>query len=535
MQQYQVQVGDNIGLIAKRFGVDPSLVTGFRSGNSNLIFPGENLTINSAGPAMVGGVPVQPQAPVAAPAPVAPAGGPVINNGALVPPNTPPGAPAPAPVAPPVQGTFPKAPDRAQAPVQPAIAPTAPTAAAPLGAPRTFQTPSGVTIDENGQVVQKPVESGLDAILAELANTDPAQADALMNALGYSNAPTQVLQKYGVDGQSLEQGFAMNPSGTLADLVKQVSTMTGLPDITKTITDISKQVEDLQVQRDKDIQVINDNPFTSATTKQQLIQKANDDYDKRIGYRTDRLTLLQNTYQQARQEAQFAVSTAVGIYDKNRQFNQDQLKMYLDQQEKVSSAEGAFNLSPGQVRYKLNPSTGQYEPIASLDAGGKLGNLSKEERTYLNQIQDNARQDPNIKDFPAVRASFETARSAALQQSGAGDIVLMRMIAKITDPTTGVREEEFRTFEAAQSTLARYGIALTSKMWSGDRLTDAGRLALYQQAKDIYTQRLSAYQNSTSFFDKQATDAGLPEGLVMPTYVAPTSSSGSAAGTGGWF
>ena len=195
---------------------------------------------------------------------------------------------------------------------------------------------------------------------------------------------------------------------------------------------------------------------------------------------------------------------------------------------------------------KLNPA--QYKEVNGglYDLGTRswiveptqqtLGGLSKDQRTYLNQIQDNARQDQNIKDFPAIRASFETARSAVAKRSGAGDIVLMRMLAKITDPTTGVREEEFRTFAGAQSTLSQYGIKLTKQMWSGDRLTDGGRLSLYQQVKDIYNQRLGAYENSYDFFDNQAVSGGLPSGAVMPSYVAPDQKTNAPVSSGnGWF
>jgi hypothetical protein len=154
---------------------------------------------------------------------------------------------------------------------------------------------------------------------------------------------------------------------------------------------------------------------------------------------------------------------------------------------------------------------------------GSLGNLTSDQRKYLNTLQDNARQDPNIKNFADVRASYETARSAASQPGGAGDIVLMRMLAKITDPTTGVREEEFNTFAGAQGTLAKYGITLTQQMWSGGRLTEAGRNSLMKQATDIYGQRRSAYDSSVNFYDKQATDAGLPTGMVTSYYSAPDS------------
>ncbi len=192
-------------------------------------------------------------------------------------------------------------------------------------------------------------------------------------------------------------------------------------------------------------------------------------------------------------------------------------------------------ISEGQSLY--DPVTGQivnsvpktYKP-GSCGSSSEIGGLSTAQFNRLNTISDNARQDANIKEFPAVRASFETARSAATKGNGAGDIVLMRMIAKITDPTTGVREEEFRTFEGAQSTLARFGITLTKKMWAGDRLTDSGRAQLLQQATDIYNQRKSAYDTSVQFFTKQADGVAPGQGSqVIPYYVAPDNTQSGGA------
>ena len=45
-QTYIVQAGDNLSTIAQRYGVNVANITGFRSGNPNLIYPGEQLTIN---------------------------------------------------------------------------------------------------------------------------------------------------------------------------------------------------------------------------------------------------------------------------------------------------------------------------------------------------------------------------------------------------------------------------------------------------------------------------------------------------------
>ena len=47
-QTYKVKKGDTLGGIAQRFGVGLDAISGYRSGNKDLIFPDEELTINAA-------------------------------------------------------------------------------------------------------------------------------------------------------------------------------------------------------------------------------------------------------------------------------------------------------------------------------------------------------------------------------------------------------------------------------------------------------------------------------------------------------
>lgn len=136
---------------------------------------------------------------------------------------------------------------------------------------------------------------------------------------------------------------------------------------------------------------------------------------------------------------------------------------------------------------------------------------------FQNSIQDNARQDPDVSQFTAIRGAYEQARQAVQQGNSAGDIVLMRTLAKITDPTTGVREEEYKTFQNAIGTLPRFGVQLTSSMIGKGQLTVAGRQALYEQVQNIYQQREAAYMNKIDFYQAQVQ----PFGGSIPFYTAP--------------
>jgi hypothetical protein len=99
---------------------------------------------------------------------------------------------------------------------------------------------------------------------------------------------------------------------------------------------------------------------------------------------------------------------------------------------------------------------------------------------------------------------------------------LLRTLAKITDPTTGVREGEYDTFESAQGSLAKLGITLTKKMWDGTKLTDSARQAFVSELDNIYQQRASAYTSAVDYYGKQLSDAGLDPSLASFSYLAPT-------------
>ena len=131
------------------------------------------------------------------------------------------------------------------------------------------------------------------------------------------------------------------------------------------------------------------------------------------------------------------------------------------------------------------------------------------------------RNDPDVKDFPAVRDAFTTGLDASARNNSTGDIILMRMIAKATDPTTGVREEEFRTFEGAQGELAKRGIALTKKMWGQGTLNEYGRTQLRGVLTDIYNRKHGQYRSASSLYEGLATEAGFnPKELIRDMSVS---------------
>lgn len=145
-----------------------------------------------------------------------------------------------------------------------------------------------------------------------------------------------------------------------------------------------------------------------------------------------------------------------------------------------------------------------------------------------NTIIDNVRQDPDIKDFVTVRDAYVNGEKAARSKTSAGDIILMRYLAKISDPTTGVREEEFKTFKGAQGALGRVGIQLTTEMWGKGQLNEFGRQQLMQQFQNIYETKKSAHLVAHRFYSDQARAVGIDPKYVVRNFLPEHDGEGDA-------
>ena len=338
--QHTVQAGDTVSAIAKRFNVPTSAVSGFRSNDPNVIFPGEVLNIQNQSvvsdvaptqetqfvdPSTVQSV-VPPSAPLAqsvvAPTPDVPT--PVESTVNVTPAEAPEDAGAGA-----ITETIKQTGEQAKAPTVEVSAPevaelpvveeeplaerTFDEAAEEAELPETFFTPSGAEVTEEGEILATP-EAEVDRTLGQ----------------------------FGISGEEVSRGFQTNPFGTIQDIVTQVMQITGLPDVRETLTNTANEIEELELERDREIAKITDDPFSSVSSKRQRAQNVSDAFDRRINARVNKLTLLQSAQQDARQQAQFAATTAINLFGQQQAFQADQVERALDRAEKELEAERAL-------------------------------------------------------------------------------------------------------------------------------------------------------------------------------------------------
>ena len=179
---------------------------------------------------------------------------------------------------------------------------------------------------------------------------------------------------------------------------------------------------------------------------------------------------------------------------------------------------------PYQVGDKIlqsNKKTGEIKQVAGISSGESSGLTPYQIVSLTNQIEDNLRVNPAVVSFgqlvnfgvPQVIEQFNAGVSDSVS-----DTILMRTLAKITDPSTGVREEEYKTFEDAMGSLNK--LYVTPNSWIGrGRLTDTGRKEMIREIQNRYDARLNDYNNQYQYYKNQAANSGV---AIPPPYLVST-------------
>lgn len=318
------------------------------------------------------------------------------------------------------------------------------------------------------------------------------------------------------------QTGAMTPGGGFDDIFAQygLSTKNSVEDIVKSISklygldSINKEMETLDTEHIDAVAKVNDNPWISEGLRSKEVTKLQDKYEQKKNALVNRLRLNQDV-----------VGKAIDMYYKERSFQQENLFKALD-------------LRAKEIELAVK-SQAQKEASDGL--------TFKDQLQFAAQLRDDARLDPDIKIFSEVRQAYETIAIQAKRGDAVGDLTLLRLYAKLTDPTSSVREEEFESMESAQGALARRGIRLTKGQITGERLMDSTRAQFVSAAKQIYESRERNYNLAIDRIQRNASDVGVdpskiisPQPAVIPVNIGGGSttdfgiSEPLTAGTGGF-
>ena len=448
-QGYTVQAGDTINAIAAKMGVAPSAITGYRSGNPNLIYPGEVLSVG-------GGTQQAPNASVSP------------QNGL---------------------GT--------------------------QGTPDTSNIMAG--LQNVSQSLQGLVDKGY-------GNTD---LSALPQDTDISQLPpagqTQTQAQNPTDDLFAQFGIKTNgiQNTKIEDVVKQISKAYGMDDI-------NDEMEDLDDNYADEVMEIDQNPWLSEGLRSKKTALLKEKYDSKRSALVDRLRLQQDV-----------VGQAIDVYYKEKDLQQEQLKMALEQRNnELDRQADLLTTSPSDIygtgaigEYNFAVSQGyqgSFTQYQNEDAnrkatasGGGLFSAAQINST-VNQIAGAFDNEPLVKNFNMVKSGYQFAQSLSnTTQNPADDQALIYAYAKVMDPESVVREGEYNTVQKySQSWVQSFGKSVTQAINGTGFLSTEARTNIKKTIASKYKVTEENYKSLYNQYQSRLDTARSGQGNTLTDYSA---------------
>jgi len=144
------------------------------------------------------------------------------------------------------------------------------------------------------------------------------------------------------------------------------------------------------------------------------------------------------------------------------------------------------------------------------------------------QLRTQIKTDPDISDFVVVRDNYERVKAGAKSKTGIGDLAVIFAYMKVLDPTSVVRETEYKNASEAIGKIPL--LSATPKRWlQGDKLTPEGRAGFLREIEALYRAKLTSHQRAVSYYEEIARDLGIDPKLVLRDYTAPSAPTASGA------
>lgn len=352
-------------------------------------------------------------------------------------------------------------------------------------------------------------------------------------------------QNFGIDISNFGKQFATQPFQSASDLYSQVLSQSGLPQVKGQIDQILGRIQAVDAELGQKVAEVNENPWISENLRARKVSALQEKYESKKRSEAETLQALETLYNSGRQDAQFVTQQVLSQQQQARALQQDQLTQLFDLAEKAlaaraKQAEGTakgFELSPGQVRYEVNPRTGQYEAIASVapskdaqlqsdlmraqiaatnalaaqrsvyDSAG----LTPKQTSTAIQLSNSLKTHPAYTDMLDISTGLSGVQVGLAQKNGFGDITAINAFQRMVDPGATVRSEDVALLQTASGLLDKistdYPIA---KLQKGDKLPEAVRQRMIVTAEQLYQTRLKNYTDATSNIRSLAQASQIP-------------------------
>jgi len=260
----------------------------------------------------------------------------------------------------------------------------------------------------------------------------------------------------------------------------------------------------------------------------------------------------------------------VSIAQGTQTANQNKAKAALDFA--TTDAEGSkpVSVAQGSNLVRLNPATGKYETVASGDPKPETLPASAQEYEYakkngykgtyeqyqtedanrkrsitnistgsgltpgqvnttVNQIAGAFDNEPIVREYNTVASTLAALKNAGT--SPTDDIQRIYAFAKIADPSSAVKEGEYKTIQDYSTALfKRLGINVARAFNEQGFLTESARNSMSTTLNNILQAKKNSYDNVAKEYQRQIDDAYSGKPRQLTNYSTPNNSNGTAGG-----
>jgi hypothetical protein len=325
------------------------------------------------------------------------------------------------------------------------------------------------------------VEGGEEIIQEGEQETLPPEED-------YSNSlKTFLSDTYGIDTSNLGADFS-DPVASIKKIIEEVMTSTGMPQVKTQMEAIAKAKLDLENKMAEEIASVNDNPWLSEGLRQKKVQAVKDTYETKINNQVNEFNLLQDMYDSAKQESQYAATLATNMYQNNREFLQGQLEFMTNAAEKAASAK-QIKLPALAEEYQYAKSQGftgsfmEYQKFESTQYG--TAGLTPQQEISFRTLSNKFLDDKLVQGLDKAIQLNSIAEMVIKDPSSAGNqLMVLYSLVKALDPDSAVREGELTLAQAVQS---KWDKAKTSieQIGEGKLISNAATIELADTIKKL--------------------------------------------------
>ena len=338
-------------------------------------------------------------------------------------------------------------------------------------------------------------------------------------------------QKFGLT-QTGDQ-FQADPISSIKNITKQVLSAMGYDQATNEYTKVTKELEKLQNQKDDEIRAINDNPWLTEGVRLRQVQKAKEKWADKIDSRTNTLRLLDSVRDDARQQAQFAVGTAISVWDSERKFQQQQQQMYYDQAQREfennvalykATQPGDSGATSEMKEYTFAVQQGFHGDFlayktaiaaagrAPSSGGEYTGQYTKAQIAAITKINESVSKNATYAKTASMRGYIDNVNAALAQANGLSDIAAINQFQKVIDEGAVTRDQDVVLIQGAQSLVNSLNTKIAG-LKKGEKLGTQQRTQMQQLMEQIYNAQVNALNKDPYIAakKKEASIYGLTE------------------------